>query len=154
MRLVILSPGKIREPWLQAGVDEYIRRISRYAQVIIQTVDDVPDSWPIAKALEEEGRRMLNKLRTQSFVVALDLKGQQPDSPELARLLPEWLRLGGSEVVFVIGGSNGLAPEIIQRAQAHLCLSRMTFTHQMTRLLLLEQCYRAFKIGTGEPYHK
>lgn len=154
MRLVILCPGKIREPWLQAGVDEYIRRLSRYAQVSIQTVDDVPDSWPTAKALEEEGRRMLSKLRPQSFVVALDLKGQQPDSPELAKLLPEWLRLGGSEVVFIIGGSNGMAPEIIQRAQARLCLSRMTFTHQMTRLLLLEQCYRAFKIDAGEPYHK
>jgi len=154
MRLVILSPGKIREPWLQAGVDEYIRRLSRYAQVSIQTVDDVPDSWPISKALEEEGRRMLSKLRPQSFVVALDLKGQQPDSLELAKLLPEWLRQGGSEVVFVIGGSNGLAPEIVQRAQARLCLSRMTFTHQMTRLLLLEQCYRAFKIDAGEPYHK
>lgn len=154
MRLIILSPGKVREPWLQAGIDEYVRRLSRYVQVSLQTVDDVPDSWPTARALEEEGRRLMNKLRPQSFVVALDLQGKQPDSPELAILLPEWFRQGGSEVVFVIGGSNGLAPEVLLRAQARLCLSRLTFTHQMTRLLLLEQCYRAFKIGAGEPYHK
>lgn len=154
VRLIILAPGKVRESWLQSGIDEYIRRLSRYAQIVLQTVDDVPDTWPTAKALEEEGRRLLSRLRPQSFVVALDLAGNQPDSPELARLLPDWLSQGGSEVVFVIGGSNGLAPAILQRAQARLCLSRMTFTHQMTRLLLLEQCYRAFKIGAGEPYHK
>jgi len=154
MRLVILSPGKVRETWLQAGIDEYVRRLSRYTQVVIQTVDDVPDSWPTTRALEEEGRRLLSKLRPQSFVVALDLLGSQPDSPELSLLLPDWFKQGGSEVVFVIGGSNGLAPEVIKRSQARLCLSRMTYTHQMTRLLLLEQCYRAFRISAGEPYHK
>ena len=154
MRLIILSPGKIRESWLQAGIDEYVRRLSRYAQVIMQSVDDVPDSWPTARALEEEGRRLLSKLRPQSFVVALDLKGDQPDSQELSVCLQDWLRQGGSEIVFVIGGSNGLSPAVIQRSQARLCLSRMTFTHQMTRLLLLEQCYRAFRISGGEPYHK
>lgn len=154
MRLVILSPGKVRENWLQAGIDEYIRRLSRYCQVVMQVVDDVPDSWPTEKALDEEGRRLLAKLRPQSFVIALDLQGSQPDSIELSRLLPGWLQQGGSEVVFVIGGSNGLSAAVRQRAQARLCLSRLTLTHQMTRLLLLEQCYRAFKIANNEPYHK
>jgi 23S rRNA (pseudouridine1915-N3)-methyltransferase len=154
MRLVVLAPGKVREPWLQAGIDEYVRRLGRYCQVVLQVVDDVPENWPTAKALEEEGRRLLARLRPQSFVVALDLQGDQPDSPGLARLLPDWLQQGGSEVVFVIGGSNGLAATVLQRAQARLCLSRMTLTHQMTRLVLLEQCYRAFKINAGEPYHK
>lgn len=154
MRLIILSPGKIREKWLQAGIDEYVKRLSRFTQVEFQIVDDVPDSWPVEKARDEEGRRLLARLRPQAFVVVLDLSGVQPDSPELARLLPDWLSRGGSEVVFVIGGSNGLAPSVIQRAQASLCLSRLTFTHQMSRLILLEQCYRAFKISAGEPYHK
>jgi 23S rRNA (pseudouridine1915-N3)-methyltransferase len=154
MRLLILSPGKVRETWLQAGIDEYVQRLSRYCQVILHVVEDVPDSWPIAKALEEEGRRLMAKLRPQSFVVALDLAGLQPDSPGLAKLLPEWLEKGGSEVVFVIGGSNGLSSAVLARAQVRLSLSRLTLTHQMARLFLLEQCYRAFKIGSGEPYHK
>ncbi len=154
MRLTILSPGKVRETWLQAGIDEYVRRLSRYCQVSLVTVDDVPDSWPTAKALAEESHRLLSRIRPQTYVVALDLRGDQPDSPELARRLPDWLQAGGSEVCFVIGGSNGLAPAVLERAQARLCLSRLTFTHQMTRLILLEQCYRAFKIQSGEPYHK
>lgn len=154
MKMIVLSPGKVREKWLQNGIDEYIRRLGRYCQISMLTVDDVPDSWPIAKALDEEGRRLLAKIRPQSFVIALDLRGAQLDSPELSRLLPDWFQEGGSEICFVIGGSNGLAPSVLERSQARLCLSRMTFTHQMTRLILLEQCYRAFKIQMGEPYHK
>jgi 23S rRNA (pseudouridine1915-N3)-methyltransferase len=154
MKLQILSPGKVREPWLQAGIDEYVKRLGRYCQVRLVTVDDAPDSWPVEKAKDEEARRLLGRLKPQSFVVALDLAGEMTDSPGLARRLEGWLRDGGSEVVFVIGGSNGLAPLILERAQVRLCLSPMTFTHQMTRLILLEQCYRAFRILAGEPYHK
>jgi 23S rRNA (pseudouridine1915-N3)-methyltransferase len=154
MRLVILSPGKIKETWLQAGLDEYVRRLGRYCQVRLLTVDDVPDSWPSEKALDEECRRLLARIGPQSLVVALDLCGIRTDSPGLARLLAGWLREGGSEVFFVIGGSNGLAPGVLARAQVRLCLSELTFTHQMTRLILLEQCYRAFRIMSGEPYHK
>jgi 23S rRNA (pseudouridine1915-N3)-methyltransferase len=154
MRLTVVSPGKVRESWLQAGIDEYVKRLGRYCQVSLVIVDDVPDNWPTSKALEEEGRRLLAKIRPQAFLVALDLSGQQIDSLELARQLPAWLSEGGSEVVFVIGGSNGLAPTVLERAQFRLCLSKMTFTHQMTRLILLEQCYRAFRIASGEPYHK
>ena len=154
MRLVVLSPGKVRESWLKSGIDEYARRLGRYCQVCLQTVDDAPDSWPPVKALAEEGRQLLAKIRPQAWVVALDLSGRQPDSLEMARLLPAWLAAGGSEIVFVIGGSRGLAPEVLDRAQERLCLSRMTFTHQMARLVLLEQCYRAMRIVAGEPYHK
>lgn len=154
MRLIILAPGKVRETWLQAGIDEYVKRLSRYCQVELRIVEDVPDTWPTAKALEEESRRILSKIKPLSFVVALDLKGIQPDSIGLARLLPDWLAQGGSEVVFVIGGSNGLAATVLERAQVRLCLSNLTMTHQMTRLLLLEQCYRAFKINANEKYHK
>ena len=91
MRLIILSPGKIREKWLQAGIDEYVKRLRRFAQVEFQFVEDVPDSWPATKAIDEEGRRLLARLRPQSFVVALDHSGVEPDSIDLADLLPDWL---------------------------------------------------------------
>ncbi len=154
MRLVILSPGKIREAWLQAAIGEYVKRLGRYTQVTLLTVDDVADSWPVEKAREEEASRLLQKIKPQSFVVALDLGGKETDSPGLARMLADWLRDGAGEVVFVIGGPNGLSPTVLDRAQATLSLSHLTFTHQMSRLILLEQCYRAFRIISGEPYHK
>ncbi len=154
MRLVVLSPGKVREPWLKAGIDEYTRRLGRYCEVNIQLVQDVPDSWPIAKALAEEGKRLLSKIRPSAYVIALTLDGQQPGSVEFSELLGKWFEAGGSEITCVIGGSNGLAQSVLERAQQRLCLSNMTLTHQMTRLFLLEQCYRAFKIMNNEPYHK
>ena len=154
MKLAILSPGKVREPWLQAGIDEYVKRLGRYAQVQITTVADVPDSWTAARAIETEGCRLLAKIKPQAWVVALDAAGVPADSLELSRLLPEWLQAGGSEVVFVIGGPHGLSAAVLARAQFRLSLSRLTFTHQMARLLLLEQCYRASRIAAGEPYHK
>ena len=154
MKMTILSPGKVREAWIQDGITEYVKRLGRYCQVVLQQVEDCPDTWPADKAVAEEGRRLLSRISAKDWVVALDLRGSQPDSLELAEWLPRWFQAGGSSVVFVIGGSNGLAPAVLERAQERLCLSRMTFTHQMTRLLLLEQCYRAFRIQTGEPYHK
>ena len=154
MKITILSPGKIREKWLQAGVDEYIKRLGRYCQVDIRLVDDVPDSWPTDKAVAEEGRRLLSRIGPQDFVIALDLNGHTWNSPQLAVQLSDWFRAGGSEVYFLIGGSNGLSPDVLARANQKFCLSQLTFTHQMTRLILLEQCYRAFRILRNEPYHK
>ena len=150
----IITPGKIRETWLQQGIDEFVRRLSRYTRIQFLLVDDVPDSWPFEKALQEEAKRLLGRIRPQDFVIVLDLAGIQLDSVELSRHLQDWLRDGGSEVAFVIGGSNGLAPEVLARANFRLWLSKMTYTHLMTRLILLEQCYRAFRIERNEPYHK
>lgn len=150
----IICPGKVREKWMQLGIEEYIRRLSRYAKVNITQVDDAPDSWPLEKALQEEASRIMAKIKPGDYVIALDLNGIQPDSVQFSGFIQDWLQTGGSEIIFVIGGSNGLARELLDRAQQKLCLSRMTFTHQMTRLVLLEQCYRAFKISRNEPYHK
>jgi 23S rRNA (pseudouridine1915-N3)-methyltransferase len=150
----IICPGRVREKWMQQGIEEYIRRLSRYAKVAIIQVDDAPDSWPLEKALQAESGRILSKIKPGSYLVALDLNGIQTDSVQFSGLMQDWLRAGGSEIVFVIGGSNGLSREIINLAQQRLCLSMMTFTHQMTRLILLEQCYRAFRIYNNEPYHK
>lgn len=157
MQLTIIGPGRVREKWLSDGIAEFIKRLSRYASVQIVEVPDLPDSLPVDRVLVEEGEMILKalaKTRTQATVVALDLSGKQCDSVQFATRLTDWLDRGGSEVVFLIGGSNGLHPSVLAKAQERLSLSGMTFTHQMTRLILLEQCYRAFRIRSGEPYHK
>lgn len=154
MRLTIVVPGKVREPWLRAGIAEYEKRLSRYCAVNWREVADAPDSGSDQTARLREGAAIRAAIKPGAFTVALDLAGKQPDSPELAEQLARWLERGGGSVTFVIGGASGLDPAILAACDARLCLSRMTFTHQMIRLLLLEQCYRAFRIAAGEPYHK
>lgn len=154
MQIQIISPGKVKEKWLQAGISEFVKRLSRYCTVTLHVVADTPDSWPVARALEKEAEQILRQIKPASYVVALDLNGQQSDSEQFSCMLMQWLEKGGSEVIFVIGGSNGLSRSVLDRAQDQLCLSRLTFTHQMARLILLEQCYRAFRIQRNEPYHK
>lgn len=154
MRITILSPGKVKEPWLKKGIEEYIKRLRRYSKIEIVELTDCPDSWPKEKVLTTEGDRILSKISATDHVVALDLGGLQCGSVEFAHKLRHWLEIGGSKLVFVIGGSHGLSPAVRRRAQASLGLSDLTFTHQMSRLILLEQCYRAFRIQNHEPYHK
>jgi len=157
MQLTIISPGRVREPWLSAGIAEFVKRLSRYATVRMIELPDAPDTLPIERILQDEGEQILKalaRIRAQSTIVALDLTGRPTDSVQFSARLGEWLERGGSEVVFLIGGSNGLHASVLARAQERLSLSPMTFTHQMTRLILLEQCYRAFRIRSGEPYHK
>jgi 23S rRNA (pseudouridine1915-N3)-methyltransferase len=154
VKLTVLTPGKIKESWLKAGIEEYRKRLARYCTVVVETVADKPDSWPARQAVDAEGALILQRISPQTFVVALDLAGTPMDSQQFAAGLRLWLERGGSSLTFVIGGSNGLAQSVLERAQVRLCLSAMTLTHQMARLFLLEQCYRAFRITAGEPYHK
>lgn len=157
MHLTIIGPGRVREKWLSEGIAEYCRRLSRYLSVQIIEVPDLPDTYPVERILTEEGELILKalaKVRTQATIVALELNGRQTDSVQFAALLTEWIDRGNSDVVFLIGGSNGLHASVLAKAHERLALSHMTFTHQMTRLILLEQCYRAFRIRSGEPYHK
>lgn len=154
MRIRIISPGKIKEKWLQAGIDEYKKRLRRYCRIDIITVPDSPDNRPVDKILAEEGERIMARTDRQDWIIALDLNGEEHDSLSFASVLQKDLAAGGSTITFVIGGSNGLNRSILERANRKLCLSRLTFTHQMARLILLEQCYRAFRISSGEPYHK
>jgi 23S rRNA (pseudouridine1915-N3)-methyltransferase len=154
LKLTIITPGKSKEAWLQAAVDDYVGRLRRYCAVHFAIVRDVPDDRPVSRVIAEEGQNILTRLQPQDYVIALDLGGEQPDSPQLAANLMRWFEAGGSEIVFVIGGANGLDDAVLQRAQQRLCLSRLTWTHQMARLLLLEQCYRAFRITHNEPYHR
>ncbi len=154
MRLHIVAAGKIKEKWLADGISEYIKRLSRYCDVDITEVADSPDQLPRETALAKEGEKLLAQIKEGSYVLLLDLAGKMYSSEEFSRELIKAFDKGGAELTFVIGGSNGLAPEVIARADQRICLSPMTFTHQMTRLVLLEQCYRGFKIDRGEPYHK
>ncbi len=157
MQLTIICPGRVREKWLADGIAEYKRRISRYASIRIVEVADSPDTLPPQRVLAEEAElilKALSKVRSQATIVALALDGKMLDSVSFSTHLIEWFEQGGSDVVFLIGGSLGLHDSVLARARFRLSFSSMTFTHQMSRLVLLEQCYRAFRIHAGEPYHK
>ncbi len=154
MKIKIISPGKIKEKWLRSGIEEYIKRLRRYAQVELVDVADFPDQINPAVARLREGKAILSRIKDRSFLVALDPQGKKHSSEDLATLLPGWLEKGGSEIIFAIGGATGLAAEVLERADYRLSLSDLTFTHQLSRLILLEQCYRAFRIAANEPYHK
>lgn len=154
MKLTIVCAGKIKEKWLSEGIAEYIKRLSKYTDVDIVEVQDAPDTIPVKQALDQEGKRMLSRIKPGAYVIVLDLHGKQLTSEEWSEHVIDGFERGGAELVLVIGGSNGLSEELVARANERLCLSKMTFTHQMTRLVILEQVYRAFKIHNGERYHK
>ncbi len=154
MKLRIIAPGKIKEKWLIGGIDEYKKRLSKYCQVEIIEVPDSPDSIPVDKALAKEGELILSKVNNGDMCWVMDLHGKLLTSEELSEYMVKDFEKGGSVLTIVIGGSNGLAPEVVKRADRRICLGNITLTHQMTRLIILEQVYRGFKIAKGEKYHK
>lgn len=159
MKIRILAVGQIKEEYFRSAIKEYLKRLSPYADVQIEEVNDLPAPQNASKKEEDEikrkeGEMLLSKIKDSSYVIALDLKGEQMDSVELSHKLEKWFVKGSSSVTFIIGGSLGLGENILGRANEKWCLSKLTFTHQMTRVILLEQIYRAFKISRGEPYHK
>lgn len=154
MKLRIVAVGKIKEKWLLSGIAEYSKRISRFAKLEISELADSPDNTSSEVAMRQEGERILAKLSATDFVVLIDLHGEQADSFGFANLMAGWQERSGGRLLFVIAGSHGFDPAVTERAQARLCLSRLTFPHQMVRLILVEQIYRAYKINAGETYHK
>lgn len=154
MKLIIVCAGKIREQWIKDGMNEYRKRLSRFCTTEIREVPDAPDTIPVEQALEREGTAMLSQIKPSQIVWLMDLAGDPMTSEGFSLELSRAFEKGGAELVFVIGGSNGISPEIIARADRRVNFSKMTFTHAMARLILLEQCYRAFKIAGGERYHK
>lgn len=159
MHILIIAVGKIRERFLQDGIAEYEKRLRPYVKLrIIETAEEKrPQAASPATesaALEKEGQRILASVPEGSLVVALDIGGQGWTSGELAAFFKEHELSGRNPVVFIIGGDLGLAPAVLARCTMRLSLSRMTFTHPMARLILLEQVYRACRINSGEPYHK
>ncbi|MCQ2911992.1 MAG: 23S rRNA (pseudouridine(1915)-N(3))-methyltransferase RlmH [Bacilli bacterium] len=159
MKIRLLVVGHLKEQYWKDAQNEYIKRLQPYAKVELEEVDDLPSSKNASEAeIEEvktkENAKILSKIKPNEFVVLLDLGKEQHDSVQLSKDLDKWMRDGGSNVTFVIGGSLGLTDEMRRRGNATLTLSKLTFTHQMVRVILLEQIYRSFKILHNEPYHK
>ena len=159
MKIKIFAIGKIKEKYLKDGINEYLERIKPYSQIEIVEVNDEPivdNPHPsdIKKAIDTEGGRVIKLLKPNDYLIGLDLNKKEMTSPEFAEFLNKKFVSGGSNISFVIGGSYGLSDELKKRCNDSISLSNLTFLHQMTRLILLEQIYRAFKINRNETYHK
>jgi 23S rRNA (pseudouridine1915-N3)-methyltransferase len=153
VRLRVLSVGRDRSGLYQPAAEEYAGRIARYARLELLELPEARKHAGTPRAREEEGEAILARVGARERLVALDERGREHSSPELAGRLQAWLQ-GGRDVTLVLGGSDGLAPPVLARAEERLSLSRMTLAHRLARVVLLEQLYRAFTILRGEPYHK
>ena len=159
MNISIITVGKVKEKYLRDGIDEYRKRLTRYCNLEILEVPDekTPDN---ASQKEEEqiktkeGIAILKHVKETSFVIALAINGKSLSSEELADQLSKLAINGNSNVAFITGGSLGLSQEVLNRANYKLSFSKMTFPHQLMRMILVEQIYRGFRIINGEPYHK
>lgn len=158
MKIKVFAIGKIKEQYLKDGIKEYLMRISPYSNIeIVEVADskvkDNPNESDIKKAKDEEGARVLKVLKNE-YLIGLDLNRKEFTSEEFADFINKKFAEGGATIAFVIGGSYGLSDDLKTRCNSFVTLSQMTFLHQMTRLILLEQIYRAFKILNNETYHK
>ncbi|MEH7353347.1 23S rRNA (pseudouridine(1915)-N(3))-methyltransferase RlmH [Neobacillus drentensis] len=159
MNISIITVGKLKEKYLKQGIEEYLKRLSAYAKVdVIEVTDEkAPEELSdleMVQVKQKEGERILAKIGQDTYVIALAIQGKLGSSEELAERLDKLATYGKSKIAFVIGGSLGLSEEVINRSNEQLSFSRMTFPHQLMRLILVEQIYRAFRINRGEPYHK
>lgn len=159
MKIKIYAIGKIKENYLKIGIDEYLKKIKPYSQIEIMELNDEPipnnpNAFEIELAKKKEGDKVLQNLKANEYLIGLDLNKKELESPAFAEYLEEKLVNSGASISFVIGGSYGLSNELKNRCNDSISLSKMTFLHQMTRLILLEQIYRAFKILRNETYHK
>ena len=159
MKIKIYAIGKIKENYLKVGINEYLERIKPYSHIEIIEVNDEPiadnpKESDIKLAINNEGKKVLKLVKENEYLIGLDLNKKELNSVEFADFLNKKFVIGGSNISFVIGGSYGLSDELKNRCNDSISLSKMTFLHQMTRLILLEQIYRAFKINRNETYHK
>lgn len=159
MKITILSVGKLKEKYWKQAIAEYEKRLGAYTKIEIIEVPDekAPENMSdkeIEQVKEKEGQRLLAKIKPQATVITLEIEGKMLSSEGLAKELNQRMTQGQSDFVFVIGGSNSLHQDVLQRSNYALSFSKMTFPHQMMRVVLIEQVYRAFKIMRGEAYHK
>ncbi len=154
MRITIIAVGRLKERHWREAAEEYLKRLRPYATLAVVEVADRDVSRDEARALAEEGADVLRAIPEGARVVALDIGGRQRSSEAVAGWLEELALDGRSHVVFLLGGAAGLAPEVVARADERLSLGPLTLPHQLARVVLLEQVYRAFRIRRGEPYHR
>ena len=159
MHISIICVGKIKEKFFTGAVDEYKKRLSRYCKLDIIEVADEKTPNGASEIVEEqirvkEGERILKNIKDDGFVITLEIKGEMLSSEHLAEKIDQLGIRGVSHVQFIIGGSLGLSKEVMARSDYRLSFSRMTFPHQLMRVILLEQIYRSYRIIKGEPYHK
>ncbi|HLR18455.1 MAG TPA: 23S rRNA (pseudouridine(1915)-N(3))-methyltransferase RlmH [Staphylococcus sp.] len=159
MKITILTVGKLKEKYWKQAIAEYEKRLGAYSKIEIIEVPDekAPENMSdkeVEQVKQKEGQRLLAKVKPQSTVITLEIKGSMLTSEGLAKEIENRMTRGQSDFTFIIGGSNGLHIEVLDRSDYALSFSKMTFPHQMMRVILIEQVYRAFKIMRGEAYHK
>ncbi len=159
MNIKVISVGKIKEKYIKLGIEEFTKRLSKYCTLENIEVDDekAPESLSEKEMImikDKEGDKILAKIKDNSYVIALAIEGKMLSSEELAEKINNLGITGKSNIAFVIGGSLGLSDSVLKRADYKLSFSKMTFPHQLMKLILLEQIYRAYRITTGAPYHK
>lgn len=159
MKITLICVGKLKEKYLTQGVEEYVKRLGRYCTMELVELADEKTPDQAGEALEaiikkKEGERILKALKEDSYCIALAIEGQMLSSEELADKIDILGVSGRSHISFIIGGSLGLSEEVLKRADLKLSFSKMTFPHQLMRMILLEQIYRAYRIINNQPYHK
>ena len=159
MKITLITVGKIKEKYLRDAIAEYTKRLSKYCKLeIIEVADEkTPDN--ASETVEEqirnkEGERILKNVKDDAYVITLEILGKQLTSEQLADKIDTLGIQGTSHIVFIIGGSSGLGQDVLKRSNYSLSFSKMTFPHQLMRVILLEQIYRSYRIINGEPYHK
>ncbi len=159
MKITLFVIGSLKESYWKDAVGEYSKRLRPYCDLRIEECPDFPcpekaSDKEIEIVKKKEAAAILKKLKKNDYLIALDLKGKQLDSVEFARRMEKDLTDNGASISFLIGGSMGIDAELLARANESICLGKNTYPHQLVRVMLLEQIYRAFKILRGEPYHK
>lgn len=159
MKITVLCVGKIKEKYFTMAIDEYSKRLGRYIKLEIVEVADEKTPDGVSEAVEnairdKEGKRLLANLKEDSYVITLEIEGKMLDSVELADKIEKIGVSGKGHITFVIGGSLGLSDEVKEKSDYKLSFSKMTFPHQLMRVVLLEQIYRSYRILGNEPYHK
>lgn len=159
MKITIVTVGKIKEKYLRDAIEEYAKRLSKYCKLEIIQVADEKTPENVSQTVEDqirqkEGERILKYLRDDAYVITLEISGNMLDSVEFSKKIEDLGIQGKSHIIFVIGGSIGLGGKVLKRSDYPLSFSKMTFPHQLMRVILLEQIYRGYRIMAGEPYHK
>ena len=159
VKITVICVGKIKEKYLKDAIFEYSKRLGKFCNLEIKEVADVKTKENMSQAEEalikdKEGERIAALIKPDDYVVTLEIDGQMVSSEGLSEKMSSLFVSGVSKITFVIGGSVGLSDKVTRRADYHLSFSKMTFPHQLMRVILLEQIYRSFKISQGEPYHK